>query len=235
MDVNAIVKHKATHIALASIASFAAGVGLGILVGRKSVKPDVERENDEASVNELQMSLFDILDEVDKQVANSVIEIVENEPKMNDIYDEPEELEMDEPDESEESPIRVIRWGESDWNYEEELAKRKPDEPYVIHQDEFINDEMEFHQETVTYYAGDDIMAGEDDTPIYNYHNLMGELKFGHGSTSKNIVYIRNEKIKMEWEVIKHDGLFMYEVLGHQMEADEEASLRHSVQKFRHE
>lgn len=234
MDVNAILKHKATHIALASVTSMAVGVGLGIFIGRKTLKPYAAPEwIEEDNVNDLQMSLFDILDELDVISEDQVIEIQEDAPEMiDDISEEPEDYDEEEDD----TPvITVRRWGESDWDYELEVSKRTPSEPYIIHQDEFINDEMDFRQETVTYYAGDDIMAGEDDTPMYNYSAMMGELRFGHGSTSESIVYIRNEKLKMEWEVIRHDGLFMYEVLGHEMEAAEEASLRHSVQKFRPE
>lgn len=124
---------------------------------------------------------------------------------------------------------------DGDWDYEAELSTRDPRAPYVIHQEEFINDEMGYHQETLSYYAGDDIMADTDDTPIYNYSGLMGELKFGHGSRDPNVVYIRNDAIHMEWEVLLNPGAFSEEVLGLALEKDNENDLRHSVQKFRRE
>ena len=99
------------------------------------------------------------------------------------------------------------------WDYEMELSTRTPDSPYIIHADEYISDEMDFRQETVTYYVGDDIMADLHDVPIYNYQSLMGELRWGHGSGDNNVVYIRNEKTKQEWEVLKHLGRFELEVL----------------------
>jgi hypothetical protein len=120
------------------------------------------------------------------------------------------------------------------WDYEAELATRDPKIPYIIHQEEFVNDEMGYRQETLTYYRGDDIMADSHDTPIYGYGDLMGELRFGHGSRDKNVVYIRNEGIHMEWEVLLHSGHFATEVLGIEAEKEiEQNELRHSVHKFR--
>lgn len=121
------------------------------------------------------------------------------------------------------------------WVWEDEIQVRQPHMPYVIHYEEYINGEMGFKQETLTYYQGDDIMADPADTPIYDYAGLMGNLKFGHGSRDANVVYIRNEKIRMEWEVLLHTGLFSVEVLGQNMEEEIEQELRHSsaVMKFR--
>jgi len=123
---------------------------------------------------------------------------------------------------------------DDEWNYENELATRTKKIPYVIHEDEFILDEMGFTQETLTYYAGDDIMADGQDTPLYNYEGLMGELMFGHGTKDPNVVYIRNEGIRMEWEILRHSGFFEVEVLGHTIEDQyTDKELKHSVQKFR--
>jgi hypothetical protein len=142
---------------------------------------------------------------------------------------------LEESDEEEPEVVHIFAHNDRSWDYDVEVATREREIPYVIHQEEFINDEMGFRQETLTYYAGDDIMSDTDDTPIYNYAGLMGELKFGHGSRDPNVVYIRNEVIHMEWEILLNPGMFSEEVLGLQMEKDAENDLRHSVQKFRRE
>jgi len=116
-----------------------------------------------------------------------------------------------------------------DWDYELEYEKRGSG-IYTIHADEYIQGDYEFKQETVTYYAGDDIMADIEDTPIYNYYERMGELKFGHGSKDKNVVYIRNERLNREWEVLLHHGSFEVEVKGLYNDGGE---LKHSLRKFR--
>lgn len=119
---------------------------------------------------------------------------------------------------------------DDDWNYELELEQRNPDVPYVIHADEYINDEMGFKQETITYYETDDIMADIQDTPLYNWYSITGELKWGHGSKDKNVVYIRNEKMRKEYEVLRHYGSFEAEVTGLDLRGGE---LKHSILKFR--
>lgn len=122
------------------------------------------------------------------------------------------------------------------WNYEHELSTRTEDQPYVIHLDEWVAEEAGCEQSTVTFYAGDSIMADQFDTPIYNYAELMGDLKFGHGSDDPSVVYIRNERLELEWEVILHSGRFEIEVLGHDIEsAYESRDLKHSAPRFRDE
>lgn len=117
------------------------------------------------------------------------------------------------------------------WNYADEVATRSPDRPYVIHRDEFWNEEKGYDQSTLNYYAGDDIMTDSDDTPIYNYQNTVGELLFGHGSGDKNVFFVRNEKLKSEYEIIRDMDSFSSVVLG--MDLDGRSDLKHSTRKFR--
>jgi len=140
-----------------------------------------------------------------------------------------EELMWDTPIEIPEQKLINIFTVDDDWNYELEYEKRGSG-IYIIHADEYIQGDYEFKQETVTYYAGDDIMADMEDTPIYNYYERMGELKFGHGSKDKNVVYIRNERLNREWEVLLHNGSYEVEVKGLYNDGGE---LKHSLRKFR--
>ena len=117
------------------------------------------------------------------------------------------------------------------WNYADEVATRSPDRPYVIHRDEFWNEEKGYDQSTLNYYAGDDIMTDSDDTPIYNYQNTVGELLFGHGSGENNVFFVRNEKLKSEYEIIRDMDSFSSVVLG--MDLDGRSDLKHSTRKFR--
>lgn len=136
----------------------------------------------------------------------------------------------------EESPepavVNIFAIEDPDWDYELELNNRDNETPYILHKDEFFNEEMGFRQTVVTYYAGDDIMADEQETPIYNYTQLMGPLKWGHGSGDPNVVYIRNEKTRQEWEVVLHTGRFEVEVLGNEYVKElAEDELRHSTNR----
>lgn len=139
--------------------------------------------------------------------------------------------------EDEELVTRSIFVDTDDWNYEEELKKRSPTQPYVIHKDEFYSEESGYTQSTLTYYAGDDILCDEDSSPIYNHDQVTGPLLFGHGSGDKNVVHIRNDKRKAEYEIVYDSGLYTVEVLGLEIEENQRVKdLKHSKQgKFRPE
>ncbi len=122
------------------------------------------------------------------------------------------------------------------WDYDQELLNRDPNTPYIIHKDEFIENEHDYSQETLTYYAGDEIMADPHDTPLYGWFDMMGPLKFGYGSEDPNVVYIRNDTLHYEWEVLKHNGRFEVEVGGLTIEDEyTKQDLKHSnsPRKFR--
>jgi len=135
-------------------------------------------------------------------------------------------------DKEPETRVNVFRVDDS-WDEEYELEHRNPDVPYVITVDEYIGAEFDFKQSTVTYYASDDIMANEADVPIYNWNSLMGDLRWGHGSNDKNVVYIRNESLGQEWEVLLHQGSYEVEVQGLHEEDGELKHSQHRVLKFR--
>lgn len=138
-----------------------------------------------------------------------------------------------------EEVVKNIFENDDDWDYEAEANTRDGKSIYVIHRDEFIPDEMGYRQSTVTWYEGDKILADERDAPIYNWSSIVGtDLPFGHGSGDANVVYIRNEELRHEYEVLKDPGRFDVEVEGHQIEQDfEDQEIRHSKTplKFRQE
>jgi hypothetical protein len=123
---------------------------------------------------------------------------------------------------------------DEDWDWEEEVKNRTPERPYILHRDEFFSNESEFRQTSLTYYNGDNILCDENDVPIYNPEKIVGVLTFGHGSADPSIVYIRNDRLMAEYEVILEPGYYQTEVLGHEVEADlNKDELRHFVQRFR--
>lgn len=121
-----------------------------------------------------------------------------------------------------------------DWDQNAEEAARQelaPNEPYIISHDEFMEGEHNYEQVSLSYFAEDDVLADAKDQPIEDIDATVGEgniTRFGHGSGDNRIVYIRNDRMTMDFEVSKSDGSFAQEVLG----------LRHSdkgpgVRKFR--
>ena len=123
-----------------------------------------------------------------------------------------------------------------EWDYKTEIQARDRSKPYIIHIDEFLGDEKGYgSQATLTWYEKDQILCDSHDKPIYNHNDVVGELIFGHGSNDSNVVYIRNEQLEAEFEVIRDEGSYEEIVLGEQMEKETQAEeLRHSHQmRFR--
>lgn len=102
---------------------------------------------------------------------------------------------------------------------EEELdrSQRNNGRPYILSQEEFMQGDFEQRsQTTLTYYEGDHVLADEREQPIDNINRVVGEenLKFGHASGDANIVYIRNEYLDVDFEVLRSTGSYSQEVLG---------------------
>lgn len=145
------------------------------------------------------------------------------------IIDDPVEVEVVT---SEEIPFADNFTNAEDvWDYKEEVLKRSPDHPYIIHKDEFWSEESGYTQSTLTYYNGDDILCNEDDSPIYNYVQVVGELRFGHGSGDPNVVHVRNDKRKDEYEIVFDPGFYSVEVLGLEIEPNERKGLKHGIDR----
>jgi hypothetical protein len=104
------------------------------------------------------------------------------------------------------------------WDYATELAQRQNAErPYIIHQDEYMTNESGYSQVTLTYYAGDDVITEENDTVLENADGVIGLsnlIHWGHGSDDINVVYIRNPKIEVEYEVCRSPKSYAEEIQG---------------------
>lgn len=122
------------------------------------------------------------------------------------------------------------------WDWDEELLKRgKKNRPYVIHRDEYFNKEEPYYsQDTLTYYAGDDILTDSNDVPLYDAKYIVGDLEFGRGSGDPNVCYVRNDRLQAEYEVLCEHGTFGVMVLGdHVQDLIKKSKIRHSLDKFR--
>lgn len=212
------------------VIAFSAGSSLAyILLKRGEKDSPIEEVSNENKIDENQLTIFD---EIESKVSNVIEDILDNRLKtIEEAIPNPESSKL-----IDIQLINVFKNNDDQWDYEAELSIRSKDAPYVIHQDEFIQDEMGFDQSTITYYSGDDIMSDQSDVPIYNYSTIIAPLKFGHGSNDQSVVYIRNERLQQEWEVMLHPGKFEVEVLGLDIENKYESrSSTNSVLKFRDE
>lgn len=114
--------------------------------------------------------------------------------------------------------------GLPEWDYERERARRTDRKPYVVHRDE-VRENEEYDTTTFTYYEEDDVLCNERDEVVgkEDRDDLVGEAnlnKFGHGSGDANIVYIRNDRLEMQMEVVRSPNSYAEEVHGFQHSED---------------
>lgn len=76
----------------------------------------------------------------------------------------------------------------------------------------------------------------EDDKPVNNYKDVVGELGWGYGSLDPNVFYSRNENLREEYEVLYNDEFYSVEILGYNLESVyEEEDGREKLMKFKDE
>jgi hypothetical protein len=232
------------------IVSFVIGVGTGMLIShiRDRRRTRIQYNNEElpqiledmdmdaldeyVTRKELEAGIVRTPKEKEESLerARQTTEILRAQRREEVIEVEPDE----EPEEQEENTMEQATFATSagsddTWNYEEEIRNRTPDRPHVIHKDEFFEADNGYHQESIVYYSGDDILVDQDNSPIYNHNKVVGEMKFGHGSDDPNVVYIRNDRLRAEYEVFCDPGLYSVEVLGLQIEDNVRVkNLKHS-------
>ena len=208
-----------------------AGIGIGYIIGkRKSTEiirigdripaqrpPKVVVDKEELAKSEAPMKMVRVTS-TEEDVANNEIRVTVNEEAVR-------------------SNVFASMSAENDiWDIDEEVKHRNPHTPYVIHYDEFFGEEMateNYLQKTMTYYAGDGVLCDEDEKPVYNIVDVVGDClnKFGHGSKQDNVVYGRNMTRQEEYEVLLDPGKYETEILGIEAEHEEARELKHSQQR----
>jgi hypothetical protein len=138
---------------------------------------------------------------------------------QGDIREEAEETEKEVVVErQEEVTVNVFTSTEpADPNFDPEAEERSPDYPYIISEEEWMQGEDGFTQTSITYWSGDGVLADEQEREIPFIDPIIGEgaiERFGHGTGDPNTVFVRNEKLSVDFEVTRIDGKYAHEVLG---------------------
>lgn len=78
--------------------------------------------------------------------------------------------------------------------------------PYIIPIDEYMANDTDANQLTLTYYAGDGTLLDDAENIIDDIAAAVGHdalTKFGQESGDDNVVYVRNEKTDRDYEIIR--------------------------------
>ena len=104
---------------------------------------------------------------------------------------------------------------DSDSDFHEE--EPEDGSPHVISLAEYTAGEKNYTQVSLTYYAADEVLVEDGDIPVENHDMLVGIAnldKFGHRSRDPKVVYVRNDKLQIDYEICKSEGSFAEEVHG---------------------
>lgn len=109
-------------------------------------------------------------------------------------------------------------------NAEEIPVKRQKEiseVPYIITFEQFCEDFDHHDKCTITYYQGDETLVDEEEEIIADARGLIGEEtleRFGHGSDDPDVVYVRNEKMAIDYEVVRQENNYKDLVYGENKE-----------------
>lgn len=243
--VQTVIKHPAFAPTISGVVSLGVGLAVGYLLGRRRVAEPYEVPEDVIDVSKIRASRnqFSIVDDDcrDAETYGDGTAVEDDGPKITEEQkrammpvDENITITIAEHVEEEEpkDPIRrtIFAQDSSDWNMAQELASRYKGQPYVLHHDEFYeeNEEFDYPQVTYTWYEGDMIMVDQEDEIVPNWEEIVGPLKFGHGAKDPNVFHIRNEKRRIEIEVLRSMDYYARAVVGLDIEEEAEQELRHS-------
>jgi hypothetical protein len=92
-----------------------------------------------------------------------------------------------------------------------------PGTPRIITQDQFMANENGYEQATLTFYAKGGVLTDQRDEAIDNAVDVVGDLflvNFGEGSSDPNVVHVRNDKLYMDFEIVRSERSYNEDVLG---------------------
>jgi len=141
-------------------------------------------------------------------------------PTHTTLGDAPESEEDDLSEED--SVVAVNVFDDVNGLNEEEVETRDPDHPYVLDIDEFMEQDIVvdgkiYNKSTVTYFDGDNTLIDEREEVIPDIERTVGidnMTRFGHKSKDKSVVYVRNERLETDFEVLLDQTSYTETVLG---------------------
>lgn len=110
---------------------------------------------------------------------------------------------------------------EDDENEDDRPIRVRDDGPYMITFEEFVDDYKDYEKISLSYFEEDDTLIDDKESLIPNVEDIVGSKHlsmFGPDivkySQDQNIVYVRNNRLKADFEVIHEDGSYSENVLG---------------------
>lgn len=91
-------------------------------------------------------------------------------------------------------------------------------EPYVIDMEDFSEDHNEFDKLTIYYYEEDGVLVDDNEELITDISSVIGDQALpcfdDPERYDKNVVYVRNERLSIDYEIIKVDSSYQSTIYG---------------------
>jgi len=97
------------------------------------------------------------------------------------------------------------------------IEAKESDEPYLLTEEEYQNDNGEIRQEPLIYWAIDSQLTDVANNLIENPKKVVGSTtltKFGFIQSDPDILYVRNNKRNIDYEISKVEKSYKEEVVG---------------------
>lgn len=91
------------------------------------------------------------------------------------------------------------------------------DEPYLLTEEEYQNDNGTYHQESLIYWAKDEQLTDIYNELVENPKKMVGSTtltKFGFIQSDPDILYVRDEKKHREYEISRVEKSYAVEIRG---------------------
>ena len=83
----------------------------------------------------------------------------------------------------------------------------EPTKPYLITEEEFLNDKNDYDKISLTYYMFDDTLADESDEMIDIEENISSDI-YNQIAGSDEDLYVRNNVLQTDFEIMRVEGSF---------------------------
>lgn len=204
-----------TRLALALIS---AGVGAAIAwyVAKEKYHREAVEQVQEVKDYYKERAAIDILDSDDVEVEGDDPEVEVEEAEEEEVFPDSEEykknlevygrsnIAADHPDDMPQTP------------YNKKFTRPSGDPIYLIPREVFYSDEDNFEKETLTWYAGDDVMVDFYEEVMTDYQGTVGDSfqdAFVKNGPTRD-AWVRNERLQVDYEITLHEGDYTEIVLG---------------------
>lgn len=90
-------------------------------------------------------------------------------------------------------------------------------EPYVISRDSYENEYLDYHKENLVYFVKDEVLSDDHDEIVEQWIRVIGDealISFGEGSDDEDVVFVRNHRMRTDFEIVREDQSYAENVLG---------------------